>query len=60
MEAVNNNSSLAGIRVPSFAPQFAPRSVELYLLYEANFFNILQASGACIVWSLMSLNADNG
>ena len=37
MEAVDNNSSSADIRVRPFAPQFAPRSVELYLLYDAIF-----------------------
>jgi len=34
MEAVNNNSSSAGVRVPPFAPKFAHRSVELYGVIE--------------------------
>lgn len=37
MEAENNNSSLADIRVPPFAQQFALGSTELYLLYDAIF-----------------------
>jgi hypothetical protein len=37
MEAGYNSSSSAGIRVPHFAPQFAPRSVELCLLHHAVF-----------------------
>jgi hypothetical protein len=37
MDAGYNSSSSAGIRVPHFAPQFAPRSVELYLSHHAVF-----------------------
>ena len=37
MEAENNNSSSADIRVPPFAPQFAPRNIEFNLLYHAVF-----------------------